>query len=142
LRIYLGNAGPSLVSSFHIVGEIFDDVYGEGGVVANQHNVQTTIIPSRLGHGRVLGRGSGPVHLRRPLDVPRVQQGCDGHAAVTGRGDEMIYRAARKKKSTNLEPSSHALLAFSDTPGTELSHERLGAWGAGVQRRVLGVPSK
>jgi nitrite reductase (NO-forming) len=45
VRIYLGNAGPSLVSSFHIVGEIFDDVYGEGGTVANQHNVQTTIVP-------------------------------------------------------------------------------------------------
>ncbi len=45
VRIYLGNAGPSLVSSFHIVGEIFDDVYGEGGTVANQHNVQTTLVP-------------------------------------------------------------------------------------------------
>jgi len=45
VRIYLGNAGPSLVSSFHIVGEIFDSVYGEGGTVANQHNVQTTIVP-------------------------------------------------------------------------------------------------
>src|SRR5262245_8113090 len=45
VRIYLGNAGPSLVSSFHVVGEIFDDVYGEGGTVANQHNVQTTVVP-------------------------------------------------------------------------------------------------
>jgi len=45
VRIYLGNAGPSLVSSFHIVGEIFDDVYGEGGTSVNQHNVQTTIVP-------------------------------------------------------------------------------------------------
>jgi nitrite reductase (NO-forming) len=44
-RIYLGNAGPSLVSSFHVVGEIFDSVYGEGGTLANQHNVQTTIVP-------------------------------------------------------------------------------------------------
>ena len=45
VRLYLGNAGPSLVSSFHIVGEIFDRVYGEGGAVANQNNVQTTLIP-------------------------------------------------------------------------------------------------
>jgi nitrite reductase (NO-forming) len=44
-RIYLGNAGPSLVSSFHVVGEIFDAVYGEGGTLANQHNVQTTVVP-------------------------------------------------------------------------------------------------
>lgn len=45
VRLYLGNAGPSLVSSFHIVGEIFDRVYGEGGIDVNQHNVQTTLVP-------------------------------------------------------------------------------------------------
>ena len=45
VRLYLGNAGPSLVSSFHIVGEIFDHVYGEGGTRINQTNVQTTIVP-------------------------------------------------------------------------------------------------
>jgi nitrite reductase (NO-forming) len=45
VRLYLGNAGPALVSSFHVVGEIFDDVYGEGGTQVNQHNVQTTVVP-------------------------------------------------------------------------------------------------
>ena len=45
VRLYLGNAGPSLLSSFHIVGEIFDHVYGEGGSRINQHDVQTTLVP-------------------------------------------------------------------------------------------------
>jgi nitrite reductase (NO-forming) len=45
VRMYLGNAGPSLVSSFHVVGEIFDNVYAEGGILPNQHNVQTTVVP-------------------------------------------------------------------------------------------------
>jgi nitrite reductase (NO-forming) len=45
IRFYLGNAGPALVSSFHVVGEIFDNVYGEGGIVVNQHNVQNTLVP-------------------------------------------------------------------------------------------------
>jgi nitrite reductase (NO-forming) len=45
VRLYLGNAGPSLLSSFHVVGEIFDSVYGEGGTQVNQRNVQTTVIP-------------------------------------------------------------------------------------------------
>ncbi len=45
VRLYLGNAGPALMSSFHIVGEIFDDVYGEGGTKVNQNNVQTTVVP-------------------------------------------------------------------------------------------------
>ena len=46
LRIFVGNAGPNLISSFHVIGEIFDRVYTEGGVVANQQNVQTTLIPA------------------------------------------------------------------------------------------------
>jgi nitrite reductase (NO-forming) len=29
-----------------VIGEVFDNVYQEGGSVATQHNVQTTLIPS------------------------------------------------------------------------------------------------
>jgi len=46
IRIYVGNGGPGLISSFHIIGEIFDHVYTEGGSIANQKNVQTTLIPA------------------------------------------------------------------------------------------------
>jgi nitrite reductase (NO-forming) len=46
IRLFVGNGGPNLVSSFHIVGEIFDNVYGEGGTSVSQRNVQTTLIPS------------------------------------------------------------------------------------------------
>jgi nitrite reductase (NO-forming) len=45
VRIFIGDAGPNLTSSFHIIGEVFDNVYQEGGSVA-QHNVQTTLIPA------------------------------------------------------------------------------------------------
>jgi len=46
IRLFVGNAGPNLTSSFHVIGEIFDNVYQEGGSVATQHNVQTTLIPA------------------------------------------------------------------------------------------------
>ncbi len=46
VRLFVGNAGPNLTSSFHIIGEIFDRVYGEGGSTINQQNVQTTLIPA------------------------------------------------------------------------------------------------
>jgi nitrite reductase (NO-forming) len=46
VRLYVGNGGPNLISSFHVIGEIFDSVYSEGGVVPNQRQVQTTIIPA------------------------------------------------------------------------------------------------
>ena len=31
VRLYVGNGGPNLVSSFHVIGEIFDKVWFEGG---------------------------------------------------------------------------------------------------------------
>lgn len=46
VRLFVGNGGPNLVSSFHVIGEIFDSVYTEGGSLANQHNVQTTLVPA------------------------------------------------------------------------------------------------
>jgi nitrite reductase (NO-forming) len=78
VRIYVGNGGPNLVSSFHVIGEIFDKVYFEGGD-RFQTNVQTTMIPP-------VGRPSSstssrPRHLcaRRPQPVPGLQQGRGGH---------------------------------------------------------------
>jgi len=45
MRLYVGNGGPNLVSSFHVIGEIFDKVWFEGGA-RFQENVQTTLIPA------------------------------------------------------------------------------------------------
>ncbi|MCE9538048.1 MAG: nitrite reductase, copper-containing, partial [Bacteroidetes bacterium] len=45
VRLFVGNGGPNLVSSFHVIGEIFDNVYPEGGLTIN-HNVQTTLVPA------------------------------------------------------------------------------------------------
>jgi nitrite reductase (NO-forming) len=46
VRLYVGNIGPNLVSSFHLIGEIFDTVYREGDFSNPGHNIQTTLIPS------------------------------------------------------------------------------------------------
>jgi nitrite reductase (NO-forming) len=48
VRFYVGNGGPNLVSSFHVIGEIFDTVYPEGamGGAPPARNVQTTLIPA------------------------------------------------------------------------------------------------
>ncbi len=45
IRLYVGNGGPNLVSSFHVIGAIFDEVRFEGGSNV-QKNVQTTLIPA------------------------------------------------------------------------------------------------
>jgi len=46
VRLFVGNGGPNLVSSFHVIGEIFDQVY-PGGAIGGpiMKNVQTTLIP-------------------------------------------------------------------------------------------------
>ncbi len=46
VRLYVGNGGPNLVSSFHVIGEIFDSVYVEGGTKTINENVQTTLVPA------------------------------------------------------------------------------------------------
>lgn len=58
VRLFVGNGGPNLVSSFHVIGEIFDKVYTEGGDKF-QTNVQTTLVPAG---------GSSIVEFK--LDVP------------------------------------------------------------------------
>ena len=45
VRLFVGDGGPNLVSSFHVIGEIFDKVWFEGGT-RFQENVQTTLIPA------------------------------------------------------------------------------------------------
>ena len=48
VRLYVGNGGPNLISSFHVIGEIFDTVYAEAalGGSAPMRNVQTTLVPA------------------------------------------------------------------------------------------------
>ena len=45
IRMYVGNGGVNLISSFHPIGEIFDLVYDEGGIGAEPlENIQTTAV--------------------------------------------------------------------------------------------------
>ncbi|TGK18718.1 nitrite reductase, copper-containing [Leptospira fluminis] len=46
VRIFVGNGGPNLVSSFHVIGQIFDSVFPEASMGEKTKNVQTTLIPA------------------------------------------------------------------------------------------------
>jgi nitrite reductase (NO-forming) len=46
VRLYVGNGGPNLTSSFHLIGEIFDRVWPEGNTSTVAENVATTMIPA------------------------------------------------------------------------------------------------
>jgi nitrite reductase (NO-forming) len=92
VRIFVGNGGPNLVSSFHVIGEVFDNVYGEGGSTATQHNVGTTLVPAG---------GSAIVEFRteKPGNLVLVDhsifrafnKGALGMIKVTGEDDPRVY---------------------------------------------------
>lgn len=91
VRMYVGNGGPNLVSSFHVIGEIFDKVYMEGGKAVNE-NIQTTLVPAG---------GSAIVEFK--LDVPgnftlvdhsifrAFNKGALGQLKVTGDENKEIF---------------------------------------------------
>jgi nitrite reductase (NO-forming) len=92
VRLFIGNGGPNMVSSFHVIGEIFDKVYGEGGVKVSQEQVQTTLVPA-----------GGSAMVEFGLDVPATyilvdhsifrafNKGALGMLKVTGPEDKSIY---------------------------------------------------
>ena len=67
VRLFVGNGGPNLTSSFHVIGEIFDRVYGEGGSRVNQENVQTTLVPAG---GSAMAPMSTPLSSGSPTRPP------------------------------------------------------------------------
>jgi len=91
VRLYVGNGGPNLTSSFHVIGEIFDNVRIEGGDLINT-NVQTTSIPA-----------GGAAIVEFVVDVPGTfilvdhaifrafNKGALGMLNVTGEENKPIY---------------------------------------------------
>lgn len=93
VRLFVGNGGPNLVSSFHLIGEIFDRVWDQGGIGAPpQENIQTTLVPA-----------GGATLVEFGLDVPgdyflvdhsifRVHKGAFGVLHAAGDEDSDVYR--------------------------------------------------
>lgn len=107
VRLFVGNGGPNLVSSFHVIGEIFDSVYMEGGVVPAQRQVQTTLVPAG---------GSAIVEFK--LEVPgnyilvdhsifrAFNKGAVGIINVTGPENTLVYSGKQDDRIYQLEGSA------------------------------------
>jgi nitrite reductase (NO-forming) len=92
VRIFFGVGGPNFTSSFHVIGEIFDNVYSLGGVeAAPLHGIQTVTVPP-----------GGAVITEFKLDVPgnytlvdhalaRAERGLVGILSVEGPPNPGIY---------------------------------------------------
>jgi len=96
VRLFVGDAGPNLTSSFHVIGEIFDNVYEEGGSSATQHNVQTTLIPA--GGSTVVEFGvekPGNLILVDHSIFRAFNKGALGMLKVTGADDPKVFASIK-----------------------------------------------
>jgi len=101
VRIFMGNAGVSKISSFHLIGEIFDRVYPEAALSNAVKNIQTTLVPA-----------GGATMVEFKVDYPgnyvlvdhalaRVDRGAWGILSVTGHKDDSLYAGEAEGKSAH-----------------------------------------
>jgi nitrite reductase (NO-forming) len=93
VRIFFGVGGPNLVSSFHVIGEIFDRVYDQASLTSPAlTDVQTTMVPA-----------GGAAVVEFKLQVPgryilvdhslsRLQKGAAGYLEVEGPAAPEVFR--------------------------------------------------
>jgi hypothetical protein len=95
VRVYFGVGGPNVISSFHVIGEVFDRVYPEGALENPHYNVQTTLIPA-----------GGATVVEFKIDVPgtyllvdhslsRLFKGAVGQIVATGPEDPAVFGPVR-----------------------------------------------
>jgi nitrite reductase (NO-forming) len=94
VRIYFGVGGPNFISSFHVIGEIFDRVYDQGALTSPAStDVQTTLVPA-----------GGAAIVEFKLDVPgryilvdhalsRLERGLAGFLIAEGRDNHDVFKA-------------------------------------------------
>jgi nitrite reductase (NO-forming) len=94
VRVYFGVGGPNKVSSFHVIGEIFDKVYSEGATNTVKANVQTTLVPAggaTIVDFKVQYPGK---YLLVDHSLSRAAKGLVGALEVTGKADDKVYKAS------------------------------------------------
>lgn len=149
VRIFFGVGGPNLTSSFHVIGEIFDKVYFEGGA-AFQNNVQTTMVPaggSAIVEFQVQVPGGYPIvdhSLFRAFN-----QGAVGMLNVKGPEDKLVYSGKQQDSLAKQETAPQVAALAEAVALTDLTTEqRIAAGqplfasncGACHQANGLGLP--
>jgi nitrite reductase (NO-forming) len=102
IRLFVGNAGPNMISSFHVIGQVFDRVYREGDLTSPPgRNIQTTTIPAGGSAvveftPRVPGRFLLVDHA-----LFRMHQGLAGSIVVNGPEQAEIFDPITAKETMN-----------------------------------------
>jgi nitrite reductase (NO-forming) len=95
VRIFFGNAGPNSVSSFHVIGEIFDKVHPEGAA-ETLSNVQSTLVPAGGAtivefKTRLPGR-----YILVDHSLGRLKKGAAGYLEVEGPPNPALFQSVKR----------------------------------------------
>src|SRR5690606_18936007 len=88
VRFYVNNVGPNEVSSFHVVGTVFDDVYIDGNPFNHYKGLQTVMLPASGGavvEFTVTKEGSYPIVTHQ---FNHAQKGAVAILKVTATGED------------------------------------------------------
>lgn len=95
VRVFFGNAGPNLTSSFHIIGSVFRRVYRDGDVISPPgHCIQTVGVPpgdTAIVDLKMLVPGT---YTLVDHAIFRLDRGAVGFLNVTGKARPDIYDSA------------------------------------------------
>lgn len=117
VRLFVGNGGPNLVSSFHVIGEIFDRVYAEAGTKYSEH-IQTTLVPA-----------GGAAIVEFKVEVPgsyklvdhsilrAFNKGALGELKVEGQENKLVYSG--KQAESDYHPTGAVAKAASPPPAKD-----------------------
>jgi len=95
IRIYFGNAGPNLTSSFHVLGSNFRNVYRDGDVVnPPASSIQTVSVPP--GAATIVNMKMVVPGTYTLIDhaIFRLDKGAVGYLNVSGKPRPDIYQSA------------------------------------------------
>jgi nitrite reductase (NO-forming) len=96
VRIFYINAGPNLIASWHVIGEIFDRVYPEGSLVTPPlQNLRTAVVPaggSSMAEFKVEYPGT---YINVDHSIFRIAKGAIGLLKVEGTADKNIYEGLK-----------------------------------------------
>lgn len=94
VRIFFGVGGPNFISSFHIIGEIFERVYDQASLTSPPlTDVQTTLVPPGGATMVELGVEYPGTYLLVDHALSRAERGLAGHLIVEGEADPEIYHS-------------------------------------------------
>lgn len=94
VRVFFGVGGPNLVSSFHVIGEIFDRVYDQGSLTSPPlTDVQTTLVPPG-GATMVEFKTEYPgKYILVDHALSRAEKGLAGILTVNGEANDEVFKS-------------------------------------------------